>query len=154
MYGFVMAVREDSDGAIRLRRFESGLLHGRSMWHAVDQHVGGFFLQQRTCTFPSVRAPAALLLSYSHQVLGISVMVQVVLKSRLGTFLSLAKVYTFLLWMMDLVVLATVALDMRRSLLPLKSTMVTLCNGAAFLGHQGKLSVSVVAATDSMAFQT
>ena len=95
-----------------------------------------------------------LLLGHGHQVLRILVMARIVLQSRLGTLLGLAKVYTFLLWMMDLVVLATVALDMRRSLLALKSTMVTLCDRAAFLGHQSKLSVSMIATTDSMAFET
>jgi len=99
-------------------------------------------------------ATTTLLLSHCHQVLSISVMARVVLNSRLGTLLGLAKVYTFLLGMMDLVLLTTITLDMRRSLLALKSTVVTLCNWTAFLGHQSKLSVSMIAATDAMAFQT
>jgi hypothetical protein len=154
MHGLVMAICKDSDGAIGLRGFESRLLNGRSKWHLVKQVVGGLLFQQRAGTLASMVATTTLLLGHSHQMLRVSVTARIILKSCLGALLGLTEVDAFLLWMMDLVLLTTITLDMRRSFLALKSTMMTLCNRTALFRHQGKLSVGMVATADSMAFQT
>jgi hypothetical protein len=74
-------------------------------------------------------------------------------KTGLGTFLCLTKMNAFLLWMMDLLRLAAIALDMRKSLLALKSTMVTLSDRTTLLGHQSEFSIGMVATADTMSLQ-
>jgi hypothetical protein len=121
--------------------------------NVVKEHVVGFLLEERARALATVVAATTLFLSHSYQMPGIFVVIQIFVKTGLGTFLGLTKMYAFLLWVMDLLRLAAIALHMRRSLLALKSTMMTLSDRTTLLGHQSEFSVGMVATADTMSLQ-
>lgn len=113
-----------------------------------------FSSQQGATAFSTVMAATSLFFRDRDEVGRVFVLTGNVTQTSFGTLFSLAKMNAFLPRVMRLFVLATVTLDMSRTLFAFLTTMMTLRDRTTLLGNEDQFSVYMCAATDTMSLQT